>query len=275
MTSEPFSLPPLIERLSPAVLTAVRQSGGAEPQRISSLQARPASQETQAIVGLIDQTLLKPEVTAAQVDALCDDARAFRFAAVSVNTSFVRQAARKLQGSGVCVCSVAGFPLGASQPIVKALEAQVAIDDGAGEIDMVMAIGRLIAGDYAAVAEDLLCLTRLAHARGALVKLVFETFLLNLEQKVAACLLAMHSGIDFVKTSTGFAGGGATVEDVSLMRSVVGNRVGVKAAGGIRSPDDARRMLAAGANRLGTSSGVTIARQIAEGRAHGGAGTGY
>jgi deoxyribose-phosphate aldolase len=264
-----------MRRLTPVVHAAVRQAGGGEPQRITASHAQPVAPSSQDIPHLIDQTLLKAEVTPAQVEALCDEARTYRFAVLCVPPIFVRLAARKLQGSGVAVGSVAGFPLGADFPAVKALQAQIAIDEGASEIDMVLAIGRLISGDFAGVAEDLLAVTRLAHARGALVKLVFETPLLSDELKVAACLLAMQSGIDFVKTATGLAGGGATVEDVALMRSVVGDRLGVKAAGGIRSLDDARRMIAAGANRLGTSHGVAIAHQILGASSAGGAVTGY
>ena len=275
MSTPTDSLPPLIRRLTPVVHAAVRQSGGAERQQITPEQAAAIRPTAQAVARRIDQTLLKPEVTPAQVEAACEESRACRFAVLCVAPTFVRLASRSLQGSSVAVGSVAGFPFGADLPAVKALQAQMAIDDGAREIDMVLAIGRLIAGDFAAVAEDLLAVTRLSHARGAQVKLILECGLLSHEMKVAACLLAMQCGIDMVKTSTGLAGGGATAEDVALLRSVVGGRLGVKAAGGIRTMDQALTMLGAGASRLGTSHGVAIVRQIEAGLPSGGAATGY
>ncbi len=167
-------------------------------------------------------------------------------------------AAELLQGSKVKVCTVIGFPLGASSPDVKAFEAQTALNDGATEIDMVLNIGALKAGDLTLVARDIHEVVKVAHAAGAIVKVIIETSLLNNEEKVTACLLAKEAGADFVKTSTGFSGGGATVEDINLMRRVVGPEMGVKASGGVRDFEDAQNMVKAGATRLGASAGVKI-----------------
>lgn len=213
------------------------------------------------IARMIDHTLLKPDATPQQIAQLCAEAREYGFAAVCVNPVHVAQAAALLAGSAVVVCSVAGFPLGANGTAAKVFETRQAIADGAREIDMVISIGHLKAGDDDHVRDDIRSVVEAAHAGGALCKVIIETALLTDDEKRRACLLAVDAGADFVKTSTGFASGGATVEDVALMRTVVGERARVKAAGGIRTLADARAMIAAGADRIGTSSGVAIVRE--------------
>ena len=175
-----------------------------------------------------------------------------------VNTTHVQLSAQLLKGSSVAVCTVVGFPLGATPPEVKAYEAQVAMDQGATEIDMVINIGALKSRDYEMVARDIRAVARVCHAKAALVKVIIEAALLSDEEKIAACLLAKECGADYVKTSTGFAAGGATAADVALMRRVVGPKLGVKAAGGVRTQADAEAMVAAGATRIGASAGVKI-----------------
>lgn len=221
------------------------------------------------IAGMIDHTLLKPDATADQIAQLCYEARKFKFASVCVNPTHVKLCAELLQGTEVKVCTVIGFPLGASSPEVKAFEAQTALKDGATEIDMVLNIGALKAGDLTLVARDIHEVVKVGHAAGAIVKVIIETSLLNDEEKVTACLLAKESGADFVKTSTGFSGGGATVEDINLMRRVVGPSMGVKASGGVRDFEDAQNMVKAGATRLGASAGVKIVQGQLESNGNG------
>ena len=206
----------------------------------------------------IDHTLLKPEATADQVAQLCYEARKHGFATVCVNPSWVKLCAELLRGSNVGITTVVGFPLGATAPEVKAYEAQTALDSGATEIDMVINIGALKSKDYEMVARDIRAVVRVCHAKAALVKVIIEAALLTEEEKVAASLLAKEAGADYVKTSTGFASGGATVADVALMRRTVGPEMGVKAAGGVRDRADAEAMIKAGATRLGASAGVKI-----------------
>lgn len=191
------------------------------------------------------------------IAGLCREAREYGFAAVCVNPYWVPLAVREMAGSAP-VAAVAGFPLGASTTRMKALEAEEALAAGAREIDMVMLIGELCGGNLDAVRADIAAVTGCAHSGGAIVKVILETALLDDEQKRTACRLACDAGADFVKTSTGFAKGGATVEDVALLRAAVGPEMGVKASGGIRTLEGARRMIAAGATRIGTSSGVAI-----------------
>ncbi len=210
------------------------------------------------LASMIDQTLLKPDATADQIAQLCYEARKFHFASVCVNPTHVKLCAELLKGTQVKVCTVIGFPLGASAPEVKAFEAQTAIKDGATEIDMVINIGAVKAGDLTLVARDIHEVVKVGHGAGAIVKVIIETALLNEEEKVTACLLSKEAGADFVKTSTGFSGGGATVEDINLMRRVVGPEMGVKASGGVRDFEDAQNMVNAGATRLGASAGVKI-----------------
>lgn len=210
---------------------------------------------------LIDHTLLKPEASEADIRKLCDEAAQFGFASVCVNPAWVKRASEYLRGTGVPVCTVIGFPLGATLPDVKAFEARRAIFNGAREVDMVINIGALKSGDDCAVEDDIRAVAQAAHENGVLLKVIIETALLTDEEKVRACLASKNAGADFVKTSTGFAKGGATVEDVSLMRRTVGSALGVKASGGVKGIDDARAMFEAGATRIGASVGVKIAQE--------------
>jgi deoxyribose-phosphate aldolase len=219
----------------------------------------------QSIAQLIDQTLLKPEATSEEIVQLCREAAEHGFWSVCVNPYWVRLAAATLEGSGVRVCSVIGFPLGANRIKVKTAEARLALAEGATEIDMVLNIGALRSGDFAPVRNEIAELAGFAHTANALLKVILETCLLSEEQKVTACRFAVEGKADFVKTSTGFARSGATEDDVRLMRQAVGASSGVKASGGIRSLDALRRMTEAGANRIGTSSGVQILREFREG----------
>lgn len=213
------------------------------------------------IAHLIDHTLLKPDATQAQIAQLCHEARQYSFAAVCVNPTHVKLCADLLKGSSVDVCTVVGFPLGATPPEVKAYEAQQAIKDGATEIDMVINIGALKGGELDLVERDIATVTRICHNNGALCKVIIEAALLNEREKIKACELAKKAGADYVKTSTGFGPGGAAVADVALMRRVVGPSMGVKAAGGIGSFADAKGMVAAGATRIGASAGVKILQE--------------
>ena len=210
---------------------------------------------------LIDHTLLKPEASESDIRKLCDEAAQFGFASVCVNPAWVKRASEFLRGTGVPVCTVIGFPLGATLPDVKAFEARRAIFNGAREVDMVINIGALKSGDDCAVEDDIRAVAQAAHENGVLLKVIIETALLTDEEKVRACLASKNAGADFVKTSTGFAKGGATVEDVSLMRRTVGSALGVKASGGVKGIDDARAMFEAGATRIGASVGVKIAQE--------------
>lgn len=210
------------------------------------------------IAGYIEHTQQKPDATPEQIERLCQEALENGFASVCVNPVYIERARRRLAGSSVKVCSGVSFPLGATVPEVKVHEAERVILDGAQEIEMVMSIGMLKAKDYRAVAEDLVAVIRTAHQQKALVKVIIETALLTREEKVMACSLVREAGADLVMTSTGFSHAGAKVEDVILMRTIVGDEIGVKASGGIHSYPDALKMLAAGASRLGTSSGVMI-----------------
>lgn len=216
-----------------------------------------------SIAALIDHTLLKPEATADDIRKVCAEARLYGFASVCVNPYWVRLVAEELTDSLVKVCSVVGFPLGASATQIKVAETAAAIRDGAQEIDMVLNIGALRGGDQDAVRSDIKAVVEIAHACGAIVKVILETALLNDEQKVAASLLAKEAGADFVKTSTGFGPGGATAADVALMRRTVGPEMGVKASGGVRTLEDLQAMAAAGANRVGASASVKIVEATA------------
>jgi len=214
--------------------------------------------EDVSLAGLIDHTLLKPDATSDKIAQLCFEARKYHFASVCVNPTHVKLCADLLRGSEVAVCTVIGFPLGATSAEVKAFETRNALDNGATEIDMVINIGALKAGENEIVARDIRGVVEVAHAAGRLVKVIIETALLTDEEKVIACLLAKEAGADYVKTSTGFSGGGATVHDIELMRKTVGPNIGVKASGGIHSHEDAEAMVAAGATRIGASAGVKI-----------------
>ena len=206
----------------------------------------------------IDHTLLKPDVTAGEIDQLCSEAAQFGFASVCINPTWVKRAANNLRGSGVPVCTVIGFPLGATTPEIKAMETRRALRDGAREVDMVINIGALKSQDYDLVKTDIEKVVDSAHEVGAICKVILETVLLTDEEKVIASSLAKAAKADFVKTSTGFGGGGATVYDVALMRETVGPDMGVKASGGVRTAEEAEDMIAAGATRIGASAGVQI-----------------
>ncbi len=211
--------------------------------------------------GLIDHTLLKPEASESDIRKLCEEAAQYRFASVCVNPAWVKAAACLLQGTSVPVCTVIGFPLGANVADVKAYEARRAIFDGAREVDMVINVGALKSGDDCTVENDIRSVANVAHEHGAICKVIIETALLTDEEKIRACIASKNAGADFVKTSTGFSKGGATVEDVALMRQVVGSLLGVKASGGVKGIEDARAMIQAGATRIGASVGVKIAQE--------------
>jgi deoxyribose-phosphate aldolase len=211
-----------------------------------------------------DHTLLKADATPEEITQLCDQARQYGFAAVCVNPVNVKLSARLLWGSGVDVCTVVGFPLGATTTEVKVFEAQQVIRDGASELDMVVNVGALKAEDYELVKSDIATVAEVCHASSGILKVIIEAALLTDTEKEMVCRLAMAAGADYVKTSTGFGPGGATVEDVALMRRVVGPTMGVKAAGGIRTYADALSMIEAGANRIGASSSVRIMQEADE-----------
>ncbi|HEY69510.1 MAG TPA: deoxyribose-phosphate aldolase [Anaerolineae bacterium] len=207
---------------------------------------------------MIDHTLLKPDATQDEIAQLCYEARKHKFASVCVNPAYAKLCSELLKDSGVEVCVVVGFPLGATPTDGKVFETQQAIREGASEVDMVINIGALKSRDYESVEQDIASVARVCHAGNAILKVIIEAALLTDEEKVVACQLSKVAGADYVKTSTGFGPGGATVEDVALMRRVVGPTMGVKAAGGIRTYEDAQKMIAAGASRLGASASIRI-----------------
>lgn len=230
-----------------------------------------------AVAALIDHTLLKPQATQSDIESLCHEALKFRFASVCINPVYVPIAAKILDSQrtsqqrstpdatslgAVKVCTVIGFPLGANHTSTKLAEAHIALSQGATELDMVIHIGALKAAQNELVSADIRAICDAAHASGAICKVIIETCLLTEEEKVRACRLAATAGADFVKTSTGFSTAGATVEDITLMRTVVGPHVGVKASGGIRTLHDLQKMLQAGATRIGTSSGPQILAEL-------------
>lgn len=214
------------------------------------------------LAGLIDHTLLRPDATKDQILRLCKEAKKYKFACVCVNPCYVPVCVKELKATQVKICTVIGFPLGASSTEAKIFEARQALRDGAREIDMVMNIGMLKSGNQRYLEKEISAISKISHKSGALVKVIVETALLTNDEKIKACLIAKRSGADFVKTSTGFSKGGATVRDVILLRKTVGSRMGVKASGGIRTRGDAVAMIAAGADRIGTSTGVKIAGMI-------------
>ena len=241
----------LVELVTKEVMSALAAKG-------DTAVAKPAPGTWNLeLAALIDHTLLKPDATEEEVQKLCAEARQYKFCSVCVNTSWVSRCRDLLRGSGVRVCCVVGFPLGAMDSRTKAFETREAIGNGADEIDMVLNIGAMKSGDLALVEKDIRAVVQ--AARDKVTKVILETGLLDDAQKTAACELAKKAGATFVKTSTGFAkGSAATVEDIALMRRTVGPRMGVKASGGVRSLADARRMIEHGATRIGTSSGVAI-----------------
>ena len=216
------------------------------------------NQDATQIAGLIDHTLLKPDAIAIQITQLCQEALQHNFASVCVNPAYVKPAAELLRNSEVEVCTVIGFPLGATTTEVKVFETEQALKDGATEVDMVIDIGALKGGDDQRVEQDIAGVAQAAHSSEAVCKVIIETALLTDQEKEIASLLAKEAGADYVKTSTGFSSGGATAEDIALMRRVVGPEMGIKAAGGVSSYEDAEKMVFAGATRIGASAGVKI-----------------
>ena len=269
----------LVEQITDLIVARLRADGGIEtddsshcsPHHIAcALQAGAtriglglgnAAAGTGEVSRYIDHTLLKPEATRSEIETLCSEARAYNFASVCVNPTWVKECAFALYGSPVKVCTVVGFPLGATLGDVKGYETRRSIFDGATEIDMVINIGALKSGANEIVARDIEQVVNAAHDACAIVKVILETALLTDEEKVRACMIAKEAGADFVKTSTGFSKGGATVADISLMRQTVGASMGVKAAGGVKDLASANEMIAAGATRIGASAGVKIVQQ--------------
>jgi deoxyribose-phosphate aldolase len=234
--------------------TGLKGLVGAGAARIGTAGSVPAG--ASALAGYIDHTLLKPTATRAQIVKVCEEACAHSFASVCVNTTWIPLAADLLRGCSTKPIAVVGFPLGAMVSTAKASETRTAIADGAEEIDMVINIGALKSGEHDRVYDDIAGVVQAAAGRP--VKVILETAMLSREEKIAGCAISRAAGAAFVKTSTGFGGGGATAEDVALMRAVVGPEIGVKASGGVRTAADARKMIAAGADRLGASASVAI-----------------
>ncbi|MBN1249092.1 MAG: deoxyribose-phosphate aldolase [Anaerolineae bacterium] len=218
----------------------------------------------QELARTIDHTLLKPEAQPEEVARVCREALSYHFASVCINPVFVPQAAELLAGSDVAVCSVVGFPLGATLTGAKVCETELVVAQGATEVDMVIAVGLLKAGKVTEVQEDVAAVAAACHAGGAILKVILETALLTDDEKITACRLCQAAGADFVKTSTGFSTGGATVADIALMRKTVGPDMGVKAAGGIHTYDEAMAMIGAGATRIGASRSIAIAEGAPE-----------
>lgn len=245
--------------------TAKEPTEGLAGELDTATVLRDLPQNPQTVAALIDHTLLKPEATQHDIARVCEEARQFRFASVCINPYWVSFAREALAGSGVRVCTVIGFPLGANESRTKIDEAHLALSNGAKELDMVQNIGALRSCDHQLVKQEIADLAGIAHSHGAILKVILETCLLTDDEKVTACRLARQAQADFVKTSTGFSIGGATVGDVQLMRRTVGDRIGVKASGGIRTLDHLRQMVAAGANRIGASAGVAIIRELESG----------
>ena len=221
------------------------------------------SEAAREVARFIDHTLLKPDASRNEILKVCEEGVRYGFASVCINPIWVREAACALRGSGVKVCTVIGFPLGADVPDTKVYEARRAIFDGASELDMVVNVGALKSGDHDLVSRDISGVVEVAHESGYICKVIIETALLTDDEKVSACLIAKEAGADFVKTSTGFSKGGATAADVALMRRVVGGQMGVKASGGVRDLKQAQEMIRAGATRIGASVGVQIIQEAA------------
>lgn len=262
-TAERYQLFGVSTSRGPEDTRAMHEAGAARV--VTTTGYCPASD---GLASLIDHTLLKPDATRADIEKLCAEAAQFGFASVCVSPVWVPLCSDLLQGSCAKVCTVIGFPSGAHAPDVKAYESRRAVEQGAQEVDMVINVGALKSKDYALVEQDIRGVVQ-AAGPGALVKVILETSLLTREEKIMGCTLAKAAGADFVKTSTGFAGGGATVEDIHLMRETVGPEMGVKASGGVRTKEEAEAMVAAGATRIGASAGVKIVRgEKAEGKGY-------
>src|SRR5712691_9254029 len=221
------------------------------------------SEAAREVARFIDHTLLKPDATRDEILKVCEEGVRYGFASVCINPIWVREAACALRGSGVKVCTVIGFPLGANAPDTKSYEARRAIFDGASELDMVINVGALKSAEHDLVSRDIRGVVEVAHEVGYICKVIIETALLTDDEKVSACLIAREAGADFVKTSTGFSTGGATAADVALMRRAVGGQMGVKASGGVRDLKQAQEMIRAGATRIGASVGVKIIQEVA------------
>jgi len=228
---------------------------------MTSTPSFPTALSGSDLARYIDHTVLKPEAAESQIVQLCEEARRYQFMAVCVNPVWVKRCVQLLQGSSTRVATVAGFPLGATLPEVKAYEAQQVVAAGAREVDMVINVGALKSKDYALVSRDIAAVVQAARSGGAITKVIIEAALLDDAEKIRACQLAVEAGAEFVKTSTGFASSGATAHDVALMRQTVGPQVGVKAAGGIRTYADVLNMIEAGANRIGASASVKIMQE--------------
>jgi deoxyribose-phosphate aldolase len=278
----PADLQRLVEIITEEVMTAQRRAATAPsqcschavlydccPDRLRGVLDAGASRiglhatggAAGTVAGMIDHTLLKPDATKQEIEKLCREAAEFHFATVCVNPTWVALSSRLLSGSGVGVCAVVGFPLGATTADVKHYETRRAIFDGASEIDMVINIGALKSGDLQVVERDIAAVVGPCREANVISKVILEVALLTDEEKIAACTLSKAVGADFVKTSTGFASGGATAADVALMRRVVGADMGVKAAGGVRDYEGLKAMVAAGATRVGASAGVKIVQE--------------
>ncbi len=269
MTARDIPRDQLVELVTREVLNALAERADilSNPQKLREVVANGADRVAYHgdaedvpvdLAKYIDHTLLKPDTTAAEIDVLCDEALEYGFASVCINPTWVKRASERLRGSDVKVCTVIGFPLGANAPEIKAMEARRALRDGAREVDMVINVGALKSGMNDVVKTDIEKVVDAAHESGAICKVILETALLTDEEKVIASALSKQAKADFVKTSTGFGGGGATVYDVALMRETVGPDMGVKASGGVRTLEDAEDMIAAGATRIGASAGVQI-----------------
>ena len=281
MALSPQDLQRLVEMITEEVVAAQRGALAANPCVCHSVRSDCCPDRLRAVVdagatrlglhatgsatagvsSMIDHTLLKPDATRDEIDKLCREAAEFHFATVCVNPAWVARAAANLRGSGVGVCSVVGFPLGATTPDVKQYETRRAIYDGATEVDMVINVGALKSGDLRTVERDIEAVVDPCRQCGVISKVIIEAALLTDEEKITASTLSKAAGADFVKTSTGFGPGGATAADVALMRRVVGADMGVKAAGGVRDLDSLKAMVAAGASRVGASAGVRIVQE--------------
>ncbi len=269
MTTQDVSREQLVELVTREVLAALAERADicANPTKLREVVANGADRVSfhgdagdvpLDLAKYIDHTLLRPDATQDEIDTLCEEAVANGFASVCINPYWVKRSAEKLRGSDVKVCTVIGFPLGAMTADVKAAETRKALRDGAREVDMVLNVGALKSGQNDVVLKDIERVVDAAHEAGAITKVILETALLTDEEKVIASSLAKRAHADFVKTSTGFGGGGATVYDVALMRETIGPDMGVKASGGVRTAEDVEDMIAAGATRIGASAGVQI-----------------
>ncbi len=275
----------LVSQITDVILSRLGSSGSASecavyhdecfvkcPDRMQSLIASggvrfglsgPESEAARQVARYIDHTLLKPDATRDEILKICEEGARYGFASVCINPIWVREAACALRGSGVKVCTVIGFPLGANTPDTKSFEARRAIFDGASELDMVINVGALKSGDDDLALRDIAGVVGVAHEAGYICKVIIETALLTDDEKIRACMLSKEAGADFVKTSTGFSKGGATVADIALMRRVVGGEMGVKASGGVKDLKQAQDMIRAGATRIGASVGVKIIQEAA------------